>query len=56
MPRSKLDRGDMFAYPVKDPERYGVVQFDQQGRAFEHEGEARTSPLELCIIPGIIFL
>jgi glucose-1-phosphate thymidylyltransferase len=31
----------VFAYPVKDPERYGVVEFDARARR-EHRGEARA--------------
>ena len=28
----------VFAYPVRDPERYGVVAFDQEGRAYPFRG------------------
>ena len=27
----------VFAYPVQDPERYGVVEFDRDGRAVSLE-------------------
>ena len=38
----------VYAYPVRDPERYGVVEFDADGRVTEHGGEARPAPLALC--------
>ena len=30
----------VFAYHVHDPERYGVVEFDADGKARQHRGEA----------------
>ena len=38
----------IFAYRVRDPERYGVIEFDRRGRADQPGGEAAPAPLELC--------
>ena len=37
----------VFAYRVDDPERYGVVDFDADGRATQHRGEADAAEIEL---------
>ncbi len=37
----------VFAYQVRDPERYGVVSFDETGRATEHRREADRAAVEL---------
>jgi len=42
----------VFAYPVKDPERYGVVEFDSQRRAVSIE-EKPASPRSNYAVPGI---
>lgn len=42
----------IFAYHVKDPERYGVVEFDQQGKAISIE-EKPEKPRSSFAIPGI---
>jgi glucose-1-phosphate thymidylyltransferase len=43
----------VFAYRVHDPERYGVVEFDAQGRAVSLEENPRrpspTTPSPACI-------
>lgn len=44
----------VFAYPVKDPERYGVVAFDAQGKAISLE-EKPSQPKSNFAVPGIYF-
>jgi glucose-1-phosphate thymidylyltransferase len=44
----------VFAYPVKDPERYGVVEFDAAGRALNIE-EKPKHPRSHFAVPGIYF-
>lgn len=44
----------VFAYPVKDPERYGVVEFDEAGRAISLE-EKPKQPRSTYAVPGIYF-
>ena len=33
----------VFGYPVHDPERYGVVEFDGAGQSVEHRGETESA-------------
>ncbi|MCM0756334.1 glucose-1-phosphate thymidylyltransferase RfbA [Desulfovibrio aminophilus] len=52
---AKLDRGGVvLAYPVKDPERYGVVQFDASGRAMCIEEKPRE-PKSKYAVTGLYF-
>ena len=44
----------VFAYPVKDPERYGVVEFDGNGKAISLE-EKPLKPRSNYAVPGIYF-
>lgn len=48
------DGATIFAYPVRDPERYGVVAFDSNGKAFSIE-EKPQKPLSNFAVPGIYF-
>ena len=44
----------VFAYPVRDPERYGVVEFDDAGKAISLE-EKPLKPRSNYAVPGIYF-
>jgi glucose-1-phosphate thymidylyltransferase len=49
------DKGaTIFAYQVQDPERYGVVEFDAQGRAISLE-EKPSKPKSKCAVTGLYF-
>jgi glucose-1-phosphate thymidylyltransferase len=50
-----LDRGALvFAYSVRDPQRYGVIEFDADGRAISLE-EKPSRPLSNYAVPGLYF-
>ncbi|WP_127140395.1 glucose-1-phosphate thymidylyltransferase RfbA [Flagellimonas marinaquae] len=46
--------GIIYAYRVNDPERYGVVTFDEEGKAISIE-EKPKEPKSNYVVPGIYF-
>jgi len=51
---SNPDGGIVYAYQVSDPERYGVVEFDENMKAISIE-EKPTKPKSKFAVPGLYF-
>jgi glucose-1-phosphate thymidylyltransferase len=48
------DGAQVFAYPVRDPEHYGVIEFDADGKALSLE-EKPDHPRSNFAVPGLYF-
>lgn len=51
---NELNYATLFAYPVKDPSRYGVVEFDKKGNVLDIE-EKPKNPKSTYAITGLYF-
>lgn len=51
---ARSEGATIFGYPVTDPERYGVIEFDNQGKAISIE-EKPLKPRSNFAVPGLYF-
>ena len=46
----------VFAYPVSDPERYGVAEFDASGRVLSQLRKNLSKPKSRYAVTGLVLL
>lgn len=51
--KGDISKASIFAYPVHDPERYGVVEFDKESRKVLSIEEKPSNPKSHYAIPGL---
>ena len=44
---ARTEGATVFAYPVNDPERYGVIEFDRSRQGVKHRGKAQSAQVPL---------
>lgn len=52
--KTNIEGASVFAYPVHDPERYGVVKFDKENKVLSIE-EKPKKPKSSFAVPGLYF-
>ncbi|WP_339342973.1 glucose-1-phosphate thymidylyltransferase RfbA [uncultured Polaribacter sp.] len=52
--KTNIKGAAIFAYPVNDPERYGIVEFDKNNKAISIE-EKPNNPKSSYAVPGLYF-
>jgi glucose-1-phosphate thymidylyltransferase len=52
--KTNVEGAAIFAYPVNNPERYGVVEFDKHQKVISIE-EKPEHPKSLFVVPGLYF-
>ena len=52
--KTNINGAAVFAYPVHDPERYGVIEFDKNNKAISVE-EKPKNPKSSYAVPGLYF-
>ena len=53
---SNYEGGTVFAYPVRDPQNYGVVQFDNEGNILDIKQPILNSSFSIILLLSIVLI